>query len=345
MELAESRWVEAEAAASHAITLSDTEAHDHETRARARVALERWADAEPDIRREIELGAPEAAARTRLGKVQEHLDRMDDAMASYRRAIELDAANVEARLALARILIARLEAVAESDTWEGDDAVREEARGLLRAASAPSQGTRFAEEATALSNALDALDQRALALAARRSLAAAGMGEIGRVFGFGGLGLIGERIGRRGGEGGEATIGIGNIGTIGHGAGTGSGQGYGSGAGGMGSAALRGPAPTVRVTATAHGALDEASVLGVARRAAGQLRYCYERALGSDPALAGTMRIEATVNASGAAADARAAGLGDSTLQSCMSESIARAVFPSAAAVTTVSISVACTAP
>ena len=376
VELAESRWVEAEAAASHAITLSDTEAHDHETRARARVALERWAEAEPDITREIELGAPEGAARTRLGKVQEHLDRADDAIASYRRAIELDDANVEARLALARILIGRLDAASESDTWGGDDALREEAHVLLRAASAPSQGTPFAEEAMALSNALDALDQRAAALAARRQIAEMGilgllgggsetaspfgdaaalgndtsalgalMGDsIGENFGFGGLGLSG--IGE-GGGGGEGTIGLGNIGTIGHGAGTGSGQGYGSGAGGLGRGRLgdaTGREATVRVSATTRGALDEAAVLRVARRATGQLRFCYEQALRSDPALAGTMRIEATVNASGTAESARASGLGDATLQTCMSQSIGRAAFPPAAAATTVTVSVACTA-
>ncbi|MBN8610732.1 MAG: tetratricopeptide repeat protein [Deltaproteobacteria bacterium] len=372
LELAESRWVEAEAAASRAITLSDTEARDHETRARARVALERWAEAEPDITREIELGAPEAPARTRLGKVQEHLDRADDAMASYRRAIELDDANVEARLALARILIGRLDAASESDTWEGDDALREEAHVLLRAASAPSQGTPFAEEAVALSNALEALDQRAAALAARRQVAEMGiigllaagsattspfgdatalgndtsalgalMGDsIGDNFGFGGLGLSG--IGE-GGGGGEGTIGLGNIGTIGHGAGTGAGQGYGSGAGRLGSSTTD-PGATVRITATASGGLEEALVLRVARRATGQLRFCYEQALRSDPALAGTMAIEATVNASGTAERARASGLGDATLQTCMSQSIARAAFPPAAAATTVTVSVACTA-
>ncbi len=371
VELADSRWAEADAAASRAITLSDTEAHDHETRARARVALERWADAEPDITREIELGAPEAPARTRLGKVQEHLDRADDAIASYRRAIELDDATVEARLALARILIGRLETASEPDTWEGDDTGRAEVRALLQAASAPSEGTPFAEEATALSAALDSLDQRAAMLAARRQAADLGifaalgntadwgggtwgresgldttsalsalMGDqIGDSFGFGGLGLSG--IGA--GGGGEETIGLGNMGTIGHGAGAGSGQGYGSGSGGLGRAAREGEGARVTVSATASGALELAVVERVARRQTGQLRHCYEEAVRAQPSLTGTVQIDTVVSVAGAAEGTHATGVGDATLTACMSSAIGRAAFPPSSGATRVTVRVVCT--
>lgn len=370
VELGESRWAEADAAATHAIELSDDQAHDRETRARARVSLERWADAETDIAREIELGGAEAPARTRLGKVQEHLDRADDAVASYRRAIELDDTTVEARLALARILIGRLETASEPDTWEGDDAGRAEVRTLLQAASGPSQGTPFAEEAMALSNALDGLDQRAAMLAARRQVATTGIlaalagssadwgtpssalgtdptsslgalwgDQIGDSFGVGGLGLTG--VGRGGGTG-EGTIGLGNIGTIGHGAGTGSGQGFGSGAG------LRGaPAPvgaTLRVSATTSGTLPEPVVSRIVRTNIAALRACYETALRTEPTLAGTMRIEGSVSAAGTATNVRASGLGDATLQTCMSQAIARAAFPPDEGPTSITVSVHCAA-
>jgi tetratricopeptide (TPR) repeat protein len=379
VELAESRWAEAEAAASHAITLSDTEARDHETRARARVALERWAEAEPDITREIELGAPEAPARTRLGKVQEHLDRADDAIASYRRAIELDDANVEARLALARILIGRLDAASESDTWEGDDALREEAHVLLRAASMPGQGTPFAEEAMALSTALDALDQRAAMLAARRQASSMGilallgsastespfaaggslwgredalgadhadafealMGDqIGDAVGGGGRGLTG--VGEGGGSG-EGTIGLGNIGTIGHGAGTGSGSGVGYGSGGLGRAPREGEGARVTVSVTASGVLEEPVVERVARRQAAQLRFCYEQAVRAQPSLSGTVQIDTVVSAAGTAEGTRATGVGDATLTSCMSSAIGRAAFPPSSGATRVTVRVVCT--
>jgi tetratricopeptide (TPR) repeat protein len=227
VELAASRWVEADAAAQRAIALSDTTAHEHEVRARALVALERWADAEPEITREIALGAPEAAARTRLGKVQEHLERPDDAIASYRRAIELEegAGSVEARCALARVLITRLETASHDESWQGDDASRTEIRALLEGAREPAAGTPFAEEVTSLVADLSALDERATQLAALRSAReqaaqagilallgeGAGLGtspfatggnvdsglgslfgdQIGDAFGFGGLGLSG----------------------------------------------------------------------------------------------------------------------------------------------------------
>jgi tetratricopeptide (TPR) repeat protein len=378
VELADSRWAEADAAATHAIALTDDQAHDHETRARARVALERWADAEPDIAREIELGGPEAPARTRLGKVQEHLDRADDAVASYRRAIELDDANVEARLALARILIGRLETASEPETWEGDDAARAEVRTILQGASAPSQGTPFAEEAVALSTALDALDQRAAMLAARRQASSMGilallgsasaespfagggslwgrddalgadhadalgalMGDqIGHSFGFGGLGLTG--VGAGGGS--EGTIGLGNMGTIGHGAGTSSGQGYGSGAGGFGRAAREGEGARVTVSATASGALETAVVERVARRQAAQLRFCYEQAVRAQPSLSGTVQIDTVVGAAGTAEGTRATGVGDATLTSCMSSAIGRAAFPPSSGATRVTVRVVCT--
>lgn len=383
VELAASRWVEADAAAQRAIALSDASAHEHEVRSRALVALERWAEAEPEITREIELGAPEAPARTRLGKVQEHLERPDDAVASYRRAIELegveggegalDATAIEARCALARILLARLEPASEDDAWDGNEAGRTEIRSLLEGARAPASGTPFEEEVTSLSQSLTALDQRALQLAARRAADAlaifalvgpsdgafgdAGLGgeesanlwgdEIGDAFGAGGLGLTG--IGEGGGGGGEG-IGLGSLGTIGHGGGLGGGSGVGYGSGGLGSGAgrgagrLEGPGATVSVSATANGALDAAAVTAVARRQSSQLRHCYETALRSDPSLAGTMRIEVSVTAAGAAEGARASGFGDATLTECMSRSIGRAAFPPSSGTTSASVSVTCSA-
>jgi tetratricopeptide (TPR) repeat protein len=377
VELTASHWVEADAAAQRAIALSDTTPHEHEVRSRALAALERWSDAEPEILREIELGASEAPARTRLGKVQEHLDRADDAVASYRRAIELegeegelDAASVEARCALARMLLARLEPASEDDAWDGNEAGRTEIRSLLEGARAPASGTPFEEEVTSLSQSLSTLDQRATQLAASRAareqvaqmgilallgesaggspFGAAGLSDslfgdqIEDAFGAGGLGLSGIGVGGGGGE----SIGLGSLGAIGHGGGVGSGAGVGYGSGGLGGGAgrLEGPGATVRVSATANGALDAAAITAVARRQSLQLRHCYETALRSDPALAGTMRIEVSVTAAGAAEGARASGFGDATLTECMSRSIGRAAFPPSSGTTSASVSVTCSA-
>lgn len=378
VELEASHWVEADAAATRAISLSDGSAHEHEVRSRALIALERWADAEPEITREIELGATEAPARTRLGKVQEHLDRPDDAMTSYRRAIELDAAAVEARLALARILIGRTETASQADAWDGDDEVRTEVRSLLEGARSPAEGTPHAEEVVALGQDLSTLDQRADALIARRAVLEQGilgiLGQMGTVespwgrdtalgrdegsaagalsalmgdqigdsFGFGGLGLRGT--GR--GGGGEESIGLGNMGTIGHGAGGGSGQGYGSGGlgGGVGRIARDGPGATVSLSAQANGALDASTVESVVRRYSGLLRACYERSLRADPSLAGTMRLEASISAAGTVESPRASGLGDADLASCMSRALGRAAFPPSSGTTSATVSVVCAA-
>ena len=359
IELAASRWVEADAAAQRAIALSDTTAHEHEVRARALVAIERWAEAEPEITREIELGAPEAAARTRLGKVQEHLERPDDAIASYRRALELQQGDlqqgsVEARCALARVLLSRLETASEDEAWHGDDASRAEIRALLEGARGPATGTPFAEEVASLSQDLSALDTRATQLAARRAaeeqVARSGIfailgdvdsdfgsvlgDQIGENFGFGGLGLSG--IGEGVGGGGETSE---EVEAVGWGSGAGR-----SGAGGLGEGRLGGPAASVSVSATAHGALDAAAVTAGARRQSGQLRHCYEEALRADPSLSGTMRIEVGVTAAGIAESPRASGFGDATLAACMTRSIGRAAFPPASGTTSASVSVTCTA-
>jgi len=370
VHLAASQWVEADAAAQRAIALSDDAVHDHETRERAATALERWADAEREISRGIELGADEAPARTRLGKVQEHLDRPEDAMASYRRAIELDASVVEARLALARILLGRTASAAEDEAWDGDEEIRTEVRGLIEAARTGAQGTALAEEVASLSQDLASLDERASAAATRRVLAERGilgllgaggpvespfgrddalgndagstlgdlMGDqIGDSFGFGGLGLRG--VGEGGGSS-EGTIGLGNIGTIGHGGGGGGGVGYGSGAGRM--VGGRPVGATVSIAASANGPLQASAVQAVARRQSVRLRYCYEQALQADPSLVGNMRIDATVTPAGTTEGARASGFGDASLATCMSAAIGRAAFPPAQGPTLVTLNVAC---
>ncbi len=368
VHLAASHWVEAEAAASRAITLSDDAAHDHETRAQAAIGLERWDLAEQDLSRAIELGAPEAPARTRLGKVQEHLSRPDDALTSYRRAIELDGAQLEARLGLARILLARLETASQIPSWHGDAELGNDVRAQLEACRAPAEGTPLAEEVAALSADLASLDelaatrtreaeterQRALALLLGSSsimdvfgdsnLGASGVGDsslwgdqIGDVFGVGGLGPRG--VGAGGGN--EEGIGLGSIGTIGRGGGTGGGTGH-FGSGGMGIRRPDAVGVRVTVTSSANGALDASAVQAAVQRQSGRLRACYEQALSAEPALAGTMRIETAVTAAGAAESPRASGLGAASLASCMSQSIARVAFPPASGTTSVSVSVAC---
>ncbi len=365
VHLAASHWVEAEAAASRAITLADDASHDHETRAQAAIGLERWDLAERDLARAIELGAPEAPARTRLGKVQEHLSRPDDALTSYRRAVELDGAQLEARLGLARILLARLQTAAEVSSWHGDEPLSNQIRVQLEAARGPAEGTPLAEEVAALSADLASIEELAStrareAEAERERVMASLLGsssildalgdahvgalddvlwgdQIGDAFGARGLGLRG--VGE--GGGGEEGIGLGNIGTIGRGGGTGGGLG-GLGSGGMGVRRPDAVGVLVTVTSDADGALDASVVQAAIRRQSGRLRACYEQALSAEPALAGTMRIETAVTSAGAAESPRASGLGGASIASCMSQTIARVAFPPSSGSTRVSVSVAC---
>jgi len=156
--------------------------------------------------------------------------------------------------------------------------------------------------------------------------------QIGDSFGAGGLGLRGTGsddgglVGARG-EG----IGLGNIGTLGHGAGTGTGQGFGSGSGRLGGAHST-HVPKVRQgQVTVNGRLPPEVVHRIARQNFGRFRLCYEQGLVKDPKLAGTVATKFVIDATGAVSSSardNATTMTDAGVVSCITRAFSSLSFP-----------------
>jgi Ca-activated chloride channel family protein len=155
---------------------------------------------------------------------------------------------------------------------------------------------------------------------------------VGDSFGAGGLGLSG--IGEGGGgkaEGGKGEgIGLGSIGTIGHGAGSGNGQGFGSGHGRLGGAhAAR--APQLRQGAIqVTGRLPPEVIQRIVRQNFGRFRLCYENGLRNNPNLSGRVAVRFSIDRSGGVSTLGNGGsdLPDSSVVSCVVRSFAGLAFP-----------------
>jgi hypothetical protein len=134
------------------------------------------------------------------------------------------------------------------------------------------------------------------------------------------LGLRGT--GQGGGGEGEGTIGLGSIGTLGHGA------GYGRGGGVLRErierAQVRLGVPMVQ------GALAAEAVRRVALRNLGQVRACYERVLRNNPSLAGSVAVRLTISSSGAVTNTTVVGntLADAAVSTCVAAAGRRWQFP-----------------
>lgn len=151
--------------------------------------------------------------------------------------------------------------------------------------------------------------------------------QIGGNFGFGGLGLRGT--GRGGGGTGEGTIGLGNIGTIGHGAGGGSGSGYGRGAGGFRGRSAR--VPRIRTgKADVRGSLSKEVIRRIIRRHINEVRFCYEQELNSRPDLQGRVGVKFIISPTGAVQTAAVAKstLGNAKAEQCIVKAVRRWNFP-----------------
>ena len=151
--------------------------------------------------------------------------------------------------------------------------------------------------------------------------------QIGGNFGFGGLGLRGT--GRGGGGTGEGTIGLGNIGTIGHGAGGGTGSGYGSGAGGFHGRTSN--VPHIRTgKADVRGSLSKEVIRRIIRRHINEVRFCYEQELNSRPDLKGRIAVKFIVSPTGAVQTAAVASstMGNAKVEQCIAKAVGRWTFP-----------------
>ncbi len=155
--------------------------------------------------------------------------------------------------------------------------------------------------------------------------------EVGEMQGAWGYGMSSNGMG--GGGTGLGTIGLGRYGTIGHGVGTGAGYGYGYGGRGFGESgrARRADPPSAAMGAvTVEGALDKSIVRRYLRRSLAKAQYCYEKELLVDPSLAGSVTVDFTIDATGRviSALAKAKGLEDSEIGSCVRDVVRTIQFP-----------------
>jgi hypothetical protein len=124
---------------------------------------------------------------------------------------------------------------------------------------------------------------------------------IGESFGHGGLGLSG--VGEGGGDVGEG-IGLGRIGTLGHGDGTGIGDGFGP-EHGSGHGVPRGAhaprVPSLRAgETTVNGRIPREVIQRIVRQNHGRFRLCYEAGLRNNPSLEGRVAVRFVIARDGA---------------------------------------------
>lgn len=151
--------------------------------------------------------------------------------------------------------------------------------------------------------------------------------QIGSNFGFGGLGARGT--GKGGGGTGEGTIGLGNIGTIGHGAGGGEGSGYGKGAGGFHGRQAK--VPFIRSgKADVRGSLSKEVIRRIIHRHINEVRFCYEQELTARPDLQGRVSVKFIISPTGAVQTAATSEttLGNAKAEACIVSAVRRWTFP-----------------
>ena len=149
--------------------------------------------------------------------------------------------------------------------------------------------------------------------------------EVGEMAGGYGYGVRG--YGPGGGGTGLGTVGLGNYGTIGHGSGTGSGYGVGSGKGGMRGRTAKVPQVSIG-NATSTGDLDKNIIRRYIRQQLPRIQHCYEKQLVVNPNLAGTVSTQFVISGTGAVISAKASGIGDGTVESCVAGIIRGIQFP-----------------
>ena len=149
--------------------------------------------------------------------------------------------------------------------------------------------------------------------------------EVGEASGGFGYGVSG--VGPGGGGTGWGTLGRGRVGKIGHGAGSGSGFGSGSGRGGL--AGRKARALPVKIgSATSSGGLDKAIIRRYIRKKLPQIKNCYEKQLQVKQDLRGTVVSQFQISPTGVVQGSSASGLGDNTVESCVSRIISTIQFP-----------------
>jgi hypothetical protein len=154
---------------------------------------------------------------------------------------------------------------------------------------------------------------------------------LGDAVGSGGLGLTG--VGE-GGGGPFMGVGMGSIGTIGHGSGLGDGQGFGPGSGASSGRFTRGhrvSSPKMMVgTSTVSGRLPPEVIQRIVRQNFGRFRLCYETGLRANPNLEGRVVTAFVIGRDGAVSSVQNAGssMSDPSVVSCVVRSFYGLSFP-----------------
>ncbi len=157
--------------------------------------------------------------------------------------------------------------------------------------------------------------------------------ELGDAIGGGGLGVTG--IGEGGGRHGIA-IGMGDVGTLGHGRGLGDGQGFGDNSGiALSHGRLR-PTHTTRApkmrggTLALSGRLPPEVIQRVVRQNFGRFRFCYEQGLTRNPNLEGRVSVRFVIGRDGGVSNVANGGadLPDSGVASCVVSAFYGLSFP-----------------
>ena len=134
----------------------------------------------------------------------------------------------------------------------------------------------------------------------------------------------------------ERSVGLGDLGQMGHGAG-GGGSGYGRAAG---TTAARAPAPDVRLGDSATmGALSREVIRRVVTQQRSRIRLCYESALRTDPGLAGRVTVRFQIAPEGNVTSAEAVDntTGNAVVGTCIAAAVRRLSFPQGEGTTSVS--------
>lgn len=155
--------------------------------------------------------------------------------------------------------------------------------------------------------------------------------DIGEAYGPGGLGLTG--VGE-GGGGLYTGIGMGSIGTIGHGRGTGDGQGFGPGRGGSHGVVPGAHRISVpRMTSSppnVSGRLPPEVVQRIVRQNFGRFRACYETGLRANPSLTGRVAVRFVIGRDGGVSNVANGGsdMSDATTVACVVRAFYGLSFP-----------------
>ncbi len=149
--------------------------------------------------------------------------------------------------------------------------------------------------------------------------------------GAGGLGLTG--IGE-GGGGRFQGVGLGAVGTIGHGSGLGDGQGFGPGSGASTGRFTRGhkvASPRMTVGSTqVSGRIPPEVIQRIVRQNFGRFRLCYENGLRNNPSLQGRVAVAFVIGRDGAVSSVQNGGsdLPEPSVVSCVVRSFYGLSFP-----------------